>query len=185
MNVKSSHFSFCWGLQPTFVAPEILKNIPHDQSSDLWSVGVVVYILLVGYPPFMKETQNELFQQIRTGSWDFVDEDWEHISAEAKELVSKLLVVDPAQRWTVEQALKSAWISEPNLESMNKDLMASISSLRQRRARLRASQFDNAVYWEGADSENPVRAGTKAENSVGEDSETVDGSRTSMSCGEE
>ena len=123
----------------------------------------------------MKDTQAELFQQIRTGSWDFVEEDWENISSEAKELVSNLLVVDPAQRWTVEQALKSSWISEPNLESMNKDLMASISSLRQRRARLRSSQFDNAVYWEGADSDSPVRAGTKAEDSVEDDAVTVDG----------
>lgn len=166
---------------PTFVAPEILKNIPHDESADLWSIGVVVYILLVGYPPFMKDTQSELFQQIRTGSWDFVDEDWVNISSEAKELVSNLLVVDPAQRWTVEQALKSAWISEPNLESMNKDLTASISSLRQRRARLRASpMFDNhAVIWEGADSDSPIRAGTKAEDSVGEDSSASEDNRIS------
>ena len=168
-------------VQPTFVAPEILKNIPHDESADLWSVGVVVYILLVGYPPFMKDTQSELFQQIRTGSWDFVDEDWVNISSEAKELVSNLLVVDPAQRWTVEQALKSAWISEPNLESMNNDLMVSISSLRQRRARLRGSpMFDNhAVIWEGADSDSPIRAGTKAEDSVGEDSVAAEDSRIS------
>lgn len=141
----------------------------------------MVYILLVGYPPFMKDTQSELFQQIRTGSWDFVDEDWVHISPEAKELVSNLLVVDPAQRWTVEQALKSAWISEPNLESMNNDLMASISSLRERRARLRATpMFDNhAVIWESADSDSPIRAGTKAEDSVGEDSVATEDTRIS------
>ena len=157
--------------KPTFVAPEILKNIPHDQSADLWSVGVVVYILLVGYPPFMKDTQAELFQQIRTGAWEFLEEDWEHISSEAQELVSNLLVVDPAQRWTVEQALKSAWISEPNLDkSMRTDLTSSITALRQRRSRLRASQFDNAVYWEGTDSNStPVEAGMKAQDPVQED----------------
>lgn len=151
------------------MAPEILKNIPHDQSADLWSVGVVVYILLVGYPPFMKDTQAELFQQIRTGAWDFLDEDWEHISDEAKDLVRNLLVVDPEQRWTVDQALKSAWISEPNLDkSMRTDLTGSLNALRKRRSRLRsAHNFDNAVYWEGNDSEStPVEAGIKTQESV-------------------
>lgn len=152
------------------MAPEILKNIPHDQSSDLWSVGVVVYILLVGYPPFMKDTQAELFQQIRTGAWEFLDEDWANISTEAKELVRNLLQVDPEQRWTVEQALKSAWISERNVESMNNDLSASINSLRKRRSRLRKSQFDHAVYWEGNDNESkPVEAGTKTQGSAVDD----------------
>jgi serine/threonine protein kinase len=152
-----------------------LKNIPHDQSSDLWSVGVVVYILLVGYPPFMKDTQAELFQQIRTGAWEFLDEDWENISTEAKELVTNLLQVDPEQRWTVEQALQSAWISEPNLESMNNDISASINALRKRRSRLRTSQFDNAVYWEGNDNESsPVEAGTKTRGTADDDGGSSD-----------
>mmetsp|Transcript_17257 Transcript_17257/g.49899 ORF Transcript_17257/g.49899 Transcript_17257/m.49899 type:complete len:703 (+) Transcript_17257:129-2237(+) len=157
---------------PTFVAPEILKNIPHDQSADLWSVGVVVYILLVGYPPFMKDTQAELFQQIRTGAWEFLEEDWEDISPEAQELVRNLLVVDPEQRWTVDQALKSSWIREPNLDKSTKvDLLKSVSALRDRRSRLRGSQFNNAVYWEGTgNDDNPVEAGTKANDSQDLDS---------------
>jgi serine/threonine protein kinase len=143
-----------------------LKNIPHDQSSDLWSVGVVVYILLVGYPPFMKDTQAELFQQIRTGSWDFLKEDWEDISSEAQELVRNLLVVDPEQRWTVKQALQCAWLKSFSMDkSTNVDLMvSSVDDLRDRRARLRrGTQFNKAVYWEGNDiNANPVEAGMKA-----------------------
>lgn len=116
----------------------------------------------------MKDTQAELFQQIRTGAWEFLEEDWEQISSEAQELVENLLVVDPAQRWTVDQALKSAWISEPNLDkSMRTDLTSSIIALRKRRSRLRTSNFDNPVYWEGTDSESsPVEAGMKAQDSV-------------------
>lgn len=166
---------------PTFVAPEILKNIPHDQSCDLWSIGVVVYILLVGYPPFMKDTQAELFQQIRTGTWGFLEEDWQHVSNEAKDLVKNLLVVDPAQRWTVEDALRSAWISEPNVESKNRNLMSSMNSLRERRARLRSAQFDNAVYWESNDNGEetvPLPAEMKIQ-------ESVDGSASRMSYGGE
>ena len=154
-------------VQPTFVAPEILKNIPHDQSSDLWSIGVVVYILLVGYPPFMKDTQAELFQQIRTGAWNFLEEDWENISLEAQELVKNLLVVDPEQRWTVKQALNCAWLKDYNMDkSVNMDMTESVDALRVRRARLRgAAEFNKAVFWEGTDtSADPVQARTKAQD---------------------
>ena len=154
-------------VQPTFVAPEILKNIPHDQSSDLWSIGVVVYILLVGYPPFMKDTQAELFQQIRTGAWNFLEEDWEDVSLEAQELVKNLLVVDPEQRWTVKQALNCAWLKDFNMDkSVNIDLTKSVDALRDRRARLRgAAEFNKAVFWEGTgSSDNPVEARTKVQD---------------------
>eukprot|EP00934_Nitzschia_sp_Nitz4_P003543 Nitzschia sp. Nitz4//scaffold322_size40381//37364//39639//NITZ4_007570-RA/size40381-augustus-gene-0.59-mRNA-1//-1//CDS//3329547857//3533//frame0 len=163
VHTKNSLTSRCG--TPTFVAPEILKNIPHDQSADLWSVGVVVYILLVGYPPFMKDTQADLFQQIRTGAWGFLEEDWENISRDAKEFIENLLVVDPEQRWTVEDALRSAWISEPKLENMNHDLGTSIKALRQKRERLRATQFSNAIYWETNDEETvPLQAGMKIQD---------------------
>ena len=130
---------------------------------------MVVYILLVGYPPFMRDTQAELFQQIRTGAWEFLEEDWENISEEAKELVENLLVVDPAERWTVEDALRSAWIKEPKLENMNRDLMSSLSSLREKRASLRSSQFSDAVYWEDSDAESlPLKASMKIGDSIDE-----------------
>ena len=158
-------------MQPTFVAPEILKNIPHDQSCDLWSVGVIVYILLVGYPPFMRETQAELFKQIRTGSWTFVEKDWENVSEEARELIENLLVVDPDQRWTVDEALKCAWIQDTTgTDAESRDLMSSIQTLRERRSRLR--HFNNPVFWENnADESNPVDANLKIQDMVGENSE--------------
>jgi calcium/calmodulin-dependent protein kinase I len=90
---------------PTFVAPEILKNIPHDQRGDLWSVGVVIYLLLIGYPPFVKKTQAELFTQIRSCDWKFYEEDWENISPDARELIENILVSDPEQRWTASESL--------------------------------------------------------------------------------
>lgn len=113
----------------------------------------------------MKDTQAELFQQIRTGSWDFLKEDWESISSEAQELVRNLLVVDPEQRWTVEQALNCAWLRPFNTDKSGcLDLMESVDVLRERRSRLRgAAKFNTAVYWEGDDSDaSPVVAGTKA-----------------------
>ena len=96
---------------PTYVAPEILKNIPYDQSADMWSVGVILYVLLVGYPPFASENQNVLFQKIRTADFSFRESDWSGISEDAKELIKNLLVVDPLQRWTAKRSLQCKWFA--------------------------------------------------------------------------
>lgn len=85
----------------------------------------------------MKDTQAELFQQIRSADWRFQEKDWENISKDAQELIQNLLVADPEQRWTAEEALKCAWIEDETNEGSNVDLMGSIESLRERRARLR------------------------------------------------
>ena len=150
---------------PTFVAPEILKNIPHDQSADLWSVGVIIYLLLVGYPPFMKETQAELFQQIRTCDWKFYQEDWENISPDSRELIENLLVVDPEQRWTASKALECSWLQDGTIEDNEVDLTASIKSLQDRRARLR--QFSSPVQWQ-KDESTPVDASLQNNDSLSE-----------------
>lgn len=96
---------------PTYVAPEILKNHPHDHMADMWSVGVIIFVTLVGYPPFMEEDQRVLFSKIRLGEYGFLDEDWRHISKESRDLISRLLVVDPDQRWTASQALNHKWFT--------------------------------------------------------------------------
>jgi len=98
----------------------------------------------------MKDSQAELFQQIRTGNWDFHRKDWENISKEALEFVQNLLVVDPAQRWTVDDALRCAWIHDPDVDITKRDLMTSIDTLRKRRSRLR--DFAVPVVWEDDES---------------------------------
>lgn len=149
-----------------------MKNIPHDQSADLWSVGVIVYLLLVGYPPFMKDTQAELFQQVRSCDWKFHKKDWENISKDAKELIEHLLVADPLQRWTADQALKCAWIQEESADTSDEvDLISSIESLRDRRSRLR--QFANPVVWQKDGDSNPVDANIKMHDVIGEDGSTT------------
>ena len=138
------------------MAPEILKNVPHDESVDMWSVGVIIYVLLVGYPPFLKDTQAELFQQIRSGDWKFLKEDWIFISKDAQELISSLLVVDPDQRWTVDDALRCAWIHQPEADLSTNDLSESLDMLRKRKSRLR-KDMRTPVVWEHKGN-NPVEA---------------------------
>jgi serine/threonine protein kinase len=122
----------------------------------MWSVGVIIYVLLVGYPPFLKDTQAELFQQIRTGDWKFFEKDWKEISKEAKELISGLLVVDPEQRWTVDEALRCAWIQQPEADLSTNDLRESLNTLRKRRSRLR-KDMGMPVVWEHK-GKSPVEA---------------------------
>lgn len=132
---------------PTYVAPEILKNIPHDQRVDLWSVGVVIFVLLVGYPPFLEDDQALLFDKIRMGDWTFEEEDWKHISNDAKDLIRKLLVVDPQDRLSADDALRCRWIKQDGFSLSSTSLYESMTSIRARRSRLRS--LARTVVWLG------------------------------------
>lgn len=97
---------------PGYVAPEILKNDPYDKAVDLWSLGVILYILLCGFPPFYDENAAGLYSQIKRGEYDFPEPYWTDISDQAKDLVSKLLTVDPAKRCTTSQLLAHPWVAQ-------------------------------------------------------------------------
>ncbi|KAI3649885.1 hypothetical protein MP228_005517 [Amoeboaphelidium protococcarum] len=90
---------------PGYVSPEVLRRQGYGKEVDLWSIGVIAYILLCGYPPFYSENNQELFQQILRGEYEFDSPHWDDISDEAKDFVSKLLVVDPRKRYNAQQAL--------------------------------------------------------------------------------
>lgn len=95
---------------PGYVAPEILNGKKYGTEVDMWSFGVIIYILLSGYPPFHHENQKQLFALIRNAKFQFEDEYWSPISAEAKDLISKLLVVDIKNRLTIDQLLDHPWV---------------------------------------------------------------------------
>jgi serine/threonine protein kinase len=92
------------------VAPEVLKNEPYGSAVDMWSIGVILYILLCGFPPFYHESTTQLYKQIKKGEYDFPAPYWTEVSEEAKDLVRKLLCVDPAKRLTAQQVLQHPWI---------------------------------------------------------------------------
>jgi len=95
---------------PGYVAPEVLKNLKYGPAVDMWSLGVILYILLCGFPPFYHESTAELYKQIKKGQYDFPDPYWTNISKEAKDLVRRLLTVDPKTRFTPDQCLEHEWI---------------------------------------------------------------------------
>lgn len=110
VGAKSDEMTTACGT-PGYVAPEVLKNEPYGKAVDLWSLGVILYILLCGFPPFYHESTAALYKQIKKGEFDFPAPYWTNISESAKDLVRKLLTVDPAQRYTAKQVLEHPWIS--------------------------------------------------------------------------
>lgn len=95
---------------PYYVAPEVLAATGYDREVDLWSVGVVTYLLLCGFPPFYGDTLPDVFEQIMKADYDYPEPYWDEVSAEAKDLIDKLLVIDPHQRLTADAALQHPWI---------------------------------------------------------------------------
>uniref|UniRef100_A0A9L0KCQ7 non-specific serine/threonine protein kinase n=1 Tax=Equus asinus TaxID=9793 RepID=A0A9L0KCQ7_EQUAS len=97
---------------PTYVAPEILSEKGYGLEVDMWAAGVILYILLCGFPPFRspERDQDELFNVIQLGHFEFLAPYWDNISDAAKDLVSRLLVVDPKKRYTAHQVLQHPWI---------------------------------------------------------------------------
>ncbi|NXS59392.1 DCLK3 kinase, partial [Brachypteracias leptosomus] len=97
---------------PTYVAPEILAEKGYGLEVDMWAAGVILYILLCGFPPFRSQErdQEELFQIIQLGHYEFLSPYWDNISAAAKDLITRLLIVDPQKRYTARQVLQHPWI---------------------------------------------------------------------------
>jgi calcium/calmodulin-dependent protein kinase I len=105
---------------PGYVAPEILKGRNYDQSVDIWSLGVILYILLCGFPPFYEEHTPDLFRLIKKGQYEFPEPYWDDVSEGAKDLIRKLLVVDPKDRYTAAQIFEHPWM-QPVPESTDAD----------------------------------------------------------------
>lgn len=96
---------------PYYVAPEVLKK-RYGPEADVWSAGVIVYILLSGVPPFWAETEQGIFEQVLHGDLDFSSDPWPSISESAKDLVRRMLIRDPRRRLTVREVLCHPWVQD-------------------------------------------------------------------------
>lgn len=92
-----------------FVAPEVLAQKPYGKAVDVWSIGVISYILLCGYPPFYDENDANLFAQILKGEFEFDSPYWDEISDSAKDFIRQLMCVNVDKRFTCRQALAHPW----------------------------------------------------------------------------
>ncbi|XP_062461517.1 calcium/calmodulin-dependent protein kinase type 1G [Pezoporus occidentalis] len=111
---------------PGYVAPEVLAQKPYSKAVDCWSIGVITYILLCGYPPFYEETESKLFEKIKEGYYEFESPFWDDISASAKDFIRHLLEKNPSTRFTCEEALRHPWINGNT--ALHRDIYPSVSA---------------------------------------------------------
>lgn len=101
---------------PYYAAPEVLGPEKYDKSCDIWSLGVICYILLCGFPPFYSNhglaISPGMKTRIRTGQYDFPSPEWTNVTTEAKELIKGMLCVDPNKRLTIEEVMRNNWIAQ-------------------------------------------------------------------------
>uniref|UniRef100_A0A3P9H9I8 calcium/calmodulin-dependent protein kinase n=1 Tax=Oryzias latipes TaxID=8090 RepID=A0A3P9H9I8_ORYLA len=97
---------------PGYLSPEVLRKEAYGKPVDIWACGVILYILLVGYPPFWDEDQHKLYQQIKAGAYDFPSPEWDTVTPEAKNLINQMLTINPVKRITAQEALKHPWVCQ-------------------------------------------------------------------------
>lgn len=162
---------------PGYVAPEILKGESYDHMVDLWSLGVILYILLCGFPPFYSDSTKALYLQIMRGQYSFPDPYWTDISPEAKDLIRGLLTVEPSKRMTAADVLKHQWISggKATNKSLGNEYAQRIRLLQAKRKLRRTVQIIVALnkfagILEAVANEPSAAGSTTTTNSIGSSS---------------
>ena len=135
---------------PFFVAPEIIRKEAYDQRADMWSCGVIIYLLLSGRLPFTGMNAQELFSNVLRGNLEFPVTEWENITTEAKLLCKKLLDRNPETRMTAKQALTSAWIQKDAVTLKTHDLASSSKRLKTFNAKMKLKAAVHAIGFSDA-----------------------------------
>jgi len=150
LNIKVADFGFakkvttekCLLTQcgsPGYIAPEILHGVLYGTKADIWSLGVITYILLGGYPPFSDDDQRELFKKIKRGQYECQSRFWTQVSKQGKQLIRSLLNTNPDKRLTAKEALAHPWITASD-EVLGKKLDANHASFRRYNAKRKFTQ---------------------------------------------
>lgn len=129
-----------------YVSPEALSQGRISAKSDMWSLGVILFILLSGYPPFIAQSNRQKQQMIMAGELSFHEKTWKNISKSAKELISSLLKVDPHLRPSAQEILHHPWVigDSAKQEQMDSEIVTRLQGFNARR-KLRAAAF--ASVW--------------------------------------
>ncbi|KAE8725549.1 Calcium-dependent protein kinase 29 [Hibiscus syriacus] len=139
-----------------YVAPEVL-NRRYGKEIDVWSAGVILYILLSGVPPFYGETEKEIFKAVLEGNLDLKSQPWSSISEGAKDLIRKMLARDPKQRITAAEALEHPWMKEGGDASDKPIDSAVLSRLKQFRVMNKLKKLALKVIAENLSSEEEIK----------------------------
>ncbi|XP_032397215.1 calcium/calmodulin-dependent protein kinase type II subunit gamma isoform X32 [Etheostoma spectabile] len=175
---------------PGYLSPEVLRKDPYGKPVDIWACGVILYILLVGYPPFWDEDQHKLYQQIKAGAYDFPSPEWDTVTPEAKNLINQMLTINPAKRITADQAIKHPWICQRSTVASMMHRQETVECLRKFNARrklkgailttmLVSRNFSACKTLLNKKSDGVKSQGTNSKNSVVSSSSTKDSSMSS------
>lgn len=119
---------------PYYIAPEVL-NKKYNEKCDIWSCGVVLYIILSGQPPFNGQSDQEIMKKVRIGKFSYSDPCWANISDKAKDMINQLLTYDPEKRPSAQQTLQHPWITEMSQSTVDANLaVGALSNLKTFRA---------------------------------------------------
>ncbi|KJE97821.1 calcium/calmodulin-dependent protein kinase II gamma M subunit [Capsaspora owczarzaki ATCC 30864] len=128
---------------PGYLSPEVVKRVPYGKPVDMWAIGIILYILLAGYPPFWDDDTKVLYEQIKLGEYEYPSPDWDDVSSEARDLIDRLLVQDPAKRLTVDQALAHPWIAQSDRVAPHVHRQGTIEEMKRFNAR---RKFKGAIF---------------------------------------
>ncbi|XP_052457193.1 calcium/calmodulin-dependent protein kinase type II delta 1 chain isoform X5 [Carassius gibelio] len=144
---------------PGYLSPEVLRKEPYGKPVDMWACGVILYILLVGYPPFWDEDQHRLYQQIKAGAYDFPSPEWDTVTPEAKDLINKMLTLNPAKRITAAEALKHPWICQRSTVASMMHRQETVECLKKFNARrkLKGAILTTMLATRNFSSKNPYK----------------------------
>uniref|UniRef100_A0A7N6FCP5 calcium/calmodulin-dependent protein kinase n=1 Tax=Anabas testudineus TaxID=64144 RepID=A0A7N6FCP5_ANATE len=149
---------------PGYLSPEVLRKDPYGKPVDMWACGVILYILLVGYPPFWDEDQHRLYQQIKAGAYDFPSPEWDTVTPEAKDLINKMLTINPAKRVTATDALKHPWICQRSTVASMMHRQETVECLKKFNARRKLKVSDIRIFVFVVPQESSESANTTIED---------------------
>ncbi|CAM9234537.1 unnamed protein product [Discosporangium mesarthrocarpum] len=126
---------------PGYMAPEIIRGKPYGKEVDMWSAGIIIYILIAGYPPFQDKSLVRLYQKIKAGKVRFPKESWEFVSSAAKDLIVQLLTTDPSKRLTAAEAVRHPWLLSKDTDLLQVHLKQTLEHMQlfNARRKLRAA----------------------------------------------
>lgn len=127
-----------------YIAPEVLTH-SYTEKCDMWSLGVIIFILLSGFPPFNGSTDLEITAKIQKGKYSFDAEVWSQVSGEAKDLISKLLVYDPVARLSAERALEHPWIKKASIMRQTLEAQSITGGIENLKAFTATSKLKQAI----------------------------------------
>jgi len=137
---------------PCYMSPEVVTGVPYGKEVDMWSCGVILYILLVGYPPWdfawEDDMRHKLYSQIKAGQYRYESPEWDEVTSEAKYLIDQMMSVDPQKRITAKEALNHPWISQREQvasHSERKETIHKLKTFLSARGRFRAAVFATIV----------------------------------------